>query len=333
MPIKIVREDITRVLCDAIVNPTDSEYSGAGGVDCRVHEVAGVGLAKECSRLAPLEVGHAKLTKAYALPCKYVIHTFGPIWNGGGFGEEELLISCYNNCLSLAKSKKCDSIAIPLISSGTFGYPKDRVLKLALNVLGNFIIENEMMIYLVVYDKNSYELSKRLFTDITSFIDDNYVSNAGYSYEYKSSALQTERTRLKRERIDKDLSVGKEVTLDSMLDNMDKSFAETLFFYIDKKGISDVECYKRANVDKKTFSKIKCNKNYRPSKATAVSFAIALHLNLEETRHLLSTAGMCLSRSNIFDVIIEYFITTGDYETIYDVNETLYAFDQVTLGV
>ena len=122
-------------------------------------------------------------------------------------------------------------------------------------------------------------------------------------------------------------------SLDAMLDEMDAGFSETLLKLIDRTGKKDSEIYKKANVDKKIFSKIKCNKDYRPSKATAVSFAIALRLSLEETERLLRTVGMRLSRSNKFDVIIEYFLVTGNYKTIYDVNETLFRFDQILLGV
>ena len=138
--------------------------------------------------------------------------------------------------------------------------------------------------------------------------------------------------RMPRGRMERRDGLLRSDTLDDMLANMDKSFADTLFNYIDRVGITDVEAYKRANVDKKTFSKIKCNPDYRPSKITAVSFAIGLRLNLDETKHLLSTAGMCLSRSSKFDVIIEYFIRSGNYETIFDVNEVLYQFDQSLLG-
>ncbi len=256
-------------------------------------------------------------------------------------GESVLLKSCYLECLRLAVDNGCESVAFPLISSGLNGYPKDRVLKDAVAVIGNFLDEYEILVYLVIYDKSAYSVSPALLEEIRGFI---LVELESEPTEEMPFAFDEELTLARvigrrRQRGEK-LSAAqpavfsaKAASLDDMLKQMDRGFAETLFSYIDKREITDVEAYKRSNVDKKTFSKIKCNKNYRPSKITAVSFAIGLHLSLEETRHLLSTAGMCLSRSSVFDVIIEYFVTTGNYETIFDVNEVLYQFDQALLGV
>ncbi len=347
MPLKIIRQDITKIKCDAIVNPTDLHYSHGGGVDAQVHEAAGIELYHACVEQGTLSVGNAVVTSAFSLPCKYVIHTVGPVWKNGHYGEEDALRSCYSTCLDLALKNKCKSVAFPLIASGTFGFPKDRVLKIAMDVIGDFLFENEMLIYIVVFDKTAYSISEKLFSDITSFIDDAYSEWNAPMYDSLREERNFSRYRRKvvsesnadademnatRPQMRESASiVGK--SLDDMLKELDKGFADTLFHYIDEKGISDVECYKRANVDKKTFSKIKCNKNYKPSKVTAVSFAIALRLNIDETNHLLNTVGMSLSRSSKFDVIIEYFITTGNYKDIFDVNETLYQFDQVTLGV
>ncbi len=337
MPLKIIRQDITKIKCDAIVNPTDPYYSHGGGVDAALHEAAGTELYHACTAKGVLSVGHATVTPAFALPCKYVIHTVGPVWMGGRVGEEALLRSCYLECLDLALKNNCRSVAFPLIASGTFGFPKDRVLRIAMDVIGAFLFRNEMLVYLVVFDKTAYSISEKLFSDITSLIDDTYSECHAPLFD----ALREERIfsqyckNVRSERMeDADESVPRvEKCLDDMFKEMDKGFAETLFHYIDEKGLTDVECYKRANVDKKTFSKIKCNQSYKPSKVTAVSFAIALRLNFEETNHLLNTVGMSLSRSNKFDIIISYFITTGNYKDIFDVNETLYQFDQVTLGV
>ncbi len=356
MPLKIIRQDITKIKCDAIVNPTNEYLTPGGGTDAAIHEAAGAKLLEACKKLGGLEVGEAKITTAFKLPCKYVIHTVGPIWRDGEHNEEALLEACYKNALSLADSKKCKSVAFPLISSGTYGYPKEQVLKVAMRVIGDFLFHNEMLVYIVVYDKKSYAISEKLFSDITSYIDDAYIAAptfVSFSMQASASCDAPVKERSKRKRVAQKLEFDDvmqscvmaqqtvsceemlwyEPSLEDMLRQMDKGFAETLFDYIDAKGMTDVECYKRANVDKKTFSKIKCNKNYKPSKVTAVSFAIALRLNLEETNHLLKTVGMSLSHSSKFDVIIEYFIKTGNYENIFDVNETLYQFDQVTLGV
>ena len=174
MPIKIIRQDITKIKCDAIVDPTDAHYSHGGGVDAAIHEAAGAELYHACAEQGNLEVGKAVITSAFALPCKYVIHTVGPWWRGGEHGEEVLLRSCYRESLKLGVENKCKSIAFPLIASGTFGFPKDKVLKIAVYEISNFLFENEMLVYIVVYDKTSYSISEKLFADIVDYIDDNY---------------------------------------------------------------------------------------------------------------------------------------------------------------
>lgn len=346
MPLKLIRQDITKMRCDAIVNPTDPHYSHGGGIDAMIHEAAGVELYHFCREKGLLQTGKAIISPGFALPCRYVIHTVGPIWQGRD-GEEELLRSCYREALSLALENKCKSVAFPLISSGAFGFPKDRVLKIAMDVLGDFLFEHEMLIYLVVFDKTAYSISEKLFCDVTEFIDDAYADCmpplydsmrerrvfCEYEKRVKAALCADECCEEIRQQIDVSCGDTPPKSLEEMLKQLDKGFAQTLFEYIDAKGMTDVECYKRANVDKKTFSKIRSNKNYKPSKVTAVSFAIALRLDLEQTNRLLNTVGMSLSRSSVFDVIIEYFITTGNYGSIFDVNETLYQFDQVTLGV
>lgn len=342
MPLKLIRQDITKIKCDAIVNPTNESLCPGGGTDAAIHNASGPRLLEACCELGGIEIGEAKITPAYALPCKYVIHTAGPIWHGGAQNEQGLLEACYTNALALAAQKKCKSIAFPLISSGSFGYPKELVLKVAMRIIGDYLLENEMLVYLVVYDKTAYTLSKKLFADVTAYIDDVYIDTRRMISEQRTATspkMNSVLNRMDTLEEPEDVVFACEMApcngadLEEMLHRLDKGFAETLFDYIDAKGLTDVECYKRANVDKKTFSKIKCNKNYKPSKVTAVSFAIGLRLNLEETNHLLNTVGMSLSHSSKFDVIIEYFIVSGNYKNIFDVNETLYHFDQVTLGV
>ena len=356
MPLKIIRADITKLFCDAIVNPTNEDLIPTGGTDAAIHDAAGQQLLEYCQSLGGCPVGQAKISPAFNLQYKYIIHTVGPWWKGGQKGERELLRSCYTECMKLAIEHNCQSVAFPLISSGLYGYPKDRVLSEATEIISEFLLENEMDVYIVVYDKDSFAISQSLFYEIEEYIDNNYID---FSFHKRKTPTAIDRDiacditaaspPAKRERPDREkssMSVGgsERIDLDAcfsceciipskLFEDMDKSFADTLFYYIDMKGLSDVEAYKRSNVSKKTFSKIKCTQNYNPSKITAVSFAIGLRLDIEQTRHLLRTAGICLSRSNKFDVIIEYFIKSGNYDSIFDVNEVLYQFDQVLLGV
>ena len=366
MPLKIINRDITKIECDVIVNPTDPYYSHGGGVDAAIHRAAGYRLFDACVNSGKLELGEIVVTDAFDLPCKYVIHTVGPVWINGLYRERVFLESCYKKSLERAFALDCQSIAFPLISAGTNGYPKDQVLKIAMNVIAEFLREHEMLVYMVVRDKSAYELTSNRFDSISAYLDAHWHSrplakrrressriDELTSEEYEEHWLQTMKCIPveRREQEEKAFHEARELvtTLEWMrestpyqslishddlgfaLDNMDKSFSEMLFYYIDMKGMSDVECYKRANVDRKTFSKIKCNADYRPSKVTAVSFAIALRLDMDETQNLLRTAGMTLSRSNKFDVIIGYFISVGIYD-INEINEALFKFDQLLLG-
>lgn len=359
MPLTIIRQDITKMRVDAIVNPTATDMLPSGGADASIHKAAGKELLASVKALAPLKVGTAVMTDAFGLPCRYIIHTAGPLWQGGGETEYELLRSCYRASLGLAERLCCETVAIPLISSGVNGFPKDKVLRIASEVIGEHLKDSEMTVFLVVYDKSAYSLSLDVYDGVMSYIDDRYVEENGLFDDWCFSSIDGEvgsapmrersshsesycrsdssdifRTVRRRRAPIEAVAECSELpdSFDDIFKNMDKGFADTLFQYIDKRGLTDVEAYKRSNVSKKTFSKIKCNKDYRPGKITAVSFAIGLHLSLEETVHLLSTAGMCLSRSSKFDLIIEYFVSTGRYETIFDVNEVLYQFDQVLLG-
>lgn len=339
MPLQIIRQDITKMRVDAIVNTTNEEMIGYSGVDLAVHIAAGAGLDDECRRLAPLGLGEAKLTGAYNLPCKFVIHTSGPIWNGGLLGESIVLRSCYVESLKLAVAHCCKSVAFPLISSGTYGYPKDQVLKFAVRTISEFLFEHELTVYLCVFDKQSYKFSQALFDDICEYIDDGYADlrDRGFLSDCEVQSLRQSHIVMcsdaltspfiEEEKSERAISES----LREYMKQMDKSFQEMLFDLIDTSGMSDVECYKRANVDKRTFSKIKSNKNYRPSKQTVIAFAISLKLDLDTAQALLATVGFTLSRSNVADKIIRYFIHNGIYD-IFEINEALFEFDQPLLG-
>ncbi len=340
MPIKIIRQDITKIKCDAIVNPTNPHYSHGGGVDAQIHEAAGEKLYCACMEHGPLSVGHAIITPAFDLPCRYVIHTVGPHWRGGAVGEEALLRSCYVELLKLAVEHKCKTVAIPLISSGSFGFPKDRVLRIAMDSIGAFLLNHEMSVSLVVYDKESTSISLKLFADVQMFIDDNYVSER----IFRRRAPRRSASRMLDEASDEDFLTCREIGMDAdasimpsasieeLLGQIDESFSEMLLRKIDESGMTDTECYKKANVDRKLFSKIRSNKDYRPSKNTVLAFAVALRLPLDETREMLAKAGFALSHSSKFDIIVEYFIVQGTYD-LFAINETLLAFDQKLLGM
>ena len=343
MPIQIVRNDITKIECDAIVNAANSSLLGGGGVDGAIHKAAGKGLLLECMKLGGCKVGQAKLTKAYKLPSKYVIHTVGPKWKGGQKGEKELLESCYRESLRIAIDNNCESVAFPLISSGVYGYPKDQALRVAVDVISSFLIEYDMLVYIVVFDKSAFQISEKLFSDIASYIDDKYVDT---HFEFNTTRRDTwgESTLLAETRIlpDEDfvgmsapcapsMAAPKAVSLEEAVNQIDESFSQMLLRKIDEKGLTDAECYKKANVDRKLFSKIRSDIHYRPSKPTAIAFAVALELSLEETKDMLMKAGFALSRSNKFDIIIEYFISNNNYN-VFEINEALFAFDQSLLG-
>ena len=342
MPLQIIRQDITKMRVDAIVNTTNEEMVGYSGVDLAIHTIAGAGLDAECAKLAPLGLGQAKLSGAYGLPCKYVIHTSGPVWRGGLVGESIILRSCYIESLKLAVKSGCRSIAFPLISSGVYGYPKDQVLKFAIQTITEFLFDHELTVYLCVFDKESYSFSQKLFSDIQEFINDEYVDEHDEDF-YEAfdgsideipmakciQAPMCADAMMPRKR-ETSSAAGK--SLREYMKQMDRSFQEMLFDLIDESGMTDVECYKKANVDKRTFSKIKSNKDYKPSKQTVIAFAISLQLDMDTTQELLATVGFTLSRSKVFDKIIRYFIHNGSYD-IFEINEALFEFDQQLLGV
>ena len=341
MPLEIVRNDITKMTVDAIVNAAKESLLGGGGVDGCIHRAAGPELLAECRTLSGCKTGDAKITKAYRLPCKYVIHTVGPVWNGGQYGEKEKLISCYRTSLALAKAHKCETVAFPLISSGIYGYPKDQALRVAMDTIGEFLMENDMTVYIVIFDRAAYQISGKLFADIAEYIDDHYVDEHTDSSRERLRWLnRLESKAMVCEDMAPDfmaapcapmaMSVASG-SLDDLLDELDAGFSETLLKLIDRTGKKDSEIYKKANVDRKLFSKIRNNPDYKPSKATAIAFAIALELDLDETKDFIAHAGFALSRSSKFDVIIEYFIKQKNYD-VFAINEALFAFDQSLLG-
>lgn len=336
MPLEIIRNDITKVRADVIVNAANPTLLGGGGVDGAIHRAAGPELLAECKTLGGCETGQAKITKGYRLPAKYIIHTVGPIWHGGNHQEEKLLRSCYKNSLALAKEYQVESIAFPLISSGSYGYPMEQAIQVAISEISSFLLQNDMLIYLVVYDKTSFVCNERLLSAIQQYIDDKYIEETIDLMESSGPivCLRDTMEELPEHFFAEEAPrvTGRKRSLDEVVNHMDETFSQMLLRLIKEKGMTEAETYKKANIDRKLFSKIRNDIHYQPSKPTAIAFAIALQLNLDETRDLLRRAGYALSHSCKFDLIIEYFIEEGNYN-IFEINEALFTFNETLLGI
>jgi O-acetyl-ADP-ribose deacetylase (regulator of RNase III) len=354
MPLQLVRNDITKMSVDVIVNTTNSHLQQEGGVCGAIFMAAGADqLQKACNEIGQCEVGEAVMTEGFNLPAKHIIHTLGPVWHGGNHREEELLGNCYRNSLDLAKNQGAESIAFPLISSGVFGYPKDLALRVAINAISAFVMEEDMMVYLVVYDNEAYALSEKLYNSVEKYIDDHYVEEHFASRDdHRTTNQHNSRYNVSEKNLDYISHYSQESNLYSessceapkmsesrkpkrklkdLLDQLDDSFSTMLLRLIDEKGLSDVQVYKKANIDRKLFSKIRSNMDYKPSKNTAIALAIAMELNLDETMDLIGRAGYTLSRSSHSDMVIQYFIDIGHYN-IFEINATLFEFEHTTLG-
>lgn len=408
MSFKIVRNDITKIKADAIVNTANPEPIYSAGTDSAVYIAAGAEkLLEERKKIGRIAEGDVAVTPAFDLDAKYIFHTVGPIWQGGDYGEKETVSRCYLNCLNKAKELELESIAFPLLATGTYGFPKADALLIATSVFSSFLAENELEITLVVFDNESFALSDKIFAGVDQFIDENYVdekTSEEYSYEHlvgaagamacaaagaagpaaepaeyiadecaeepaeirdEEEALELRRAR-RRELIERDRkerrglfglrnkattaecaappvaaedgdrnrSTAKAAaprSLEDVVKNVSETWQENLLRMITEKGYTDTEVYKRANVDRKLFSKIRSNKDYQPKKNTAVAFALALRLNLDETKDFLMRAGYAFSPSSKFDLIIEYSIDHGVYDLML-INCALFDHDQPLLG-
>ena len=344
MPFTIIRNDITKLRVDAIVNAANTSLQMGGGVCGAIFNAAGAErLQNACDSLAPIKTGEAVITQGFNLPAKYIIHAAGPVYRDGKQGEETLLRACYANSLELAVKYNCESIAFPLISSGIYGYPKADALRVATTVIRDYLSEHDIDVSLVVFDKAAFEISEELLGAVESYIDEHYVEERQVR---RRGLLDVEREALSdMEMLEASMPLpmmAKETLLESKLEtvgasledlvgNLDEPFSATLLRLIDTTGKKDSDVYNRANIDRRLFSKIRSNANYAPSKPTVLAFAVALELSLDQTEDLLERAGFALSHSRKFDVIVEYFIQSRKYD-IYEINEVLFSYDQPLLG-
>lgn len=355
MPFEIVRNDIVNMQVDVLVNTANPNPVIGSGVDSGIHKKAGHELLVARQKIGCINFGDAVITPAFDLDAKYVIHTVGPIWKDGNRGETQILSSCYRKSLVLAKEYGCESIAFPLIATGNYGFPKPLALQIAVREISTFLLENEMQIYLVVFGKEAFALSEKLFKSVSSYIDENYIRSKTID-EYGTESVYGSRLEarhirerlMQTNRIHEDIRPAEAlnecfampgsspIPMNSddwgqLLKDLDAGFSETLLKLIDRAGKKDSEIYKKANVDRKLFSKIRNNMDYKPSKATALAFAFALELDIDETKDFIGRAGFALSHSSKFDVIVEYFLVNRNYD-VFELNEVLFAFDQTLIG-
>lgn len=334
MPFTIIRQDITRMQVDAIVNAANTDLAMGGGVCGAIFKAAGAArLQAACSQLAPIKTGEAVITPGFDLPAKFVIHAAGPVYRHWSAGEnEQLLRSAYTESLRLAHRHHCESIAFPLISSGIYGYPKDEALQVATAAIRDFLVGHDMDVYLVIFDRVAFAVSEELLGAVESYIDENYAA----AHTARRRELLEAEYRAMSDAVKAPPFAGAAPTaaskgLDDLIGELDEPFNTALLRLIDTKGKTDAEVYKRANIDRKLFSKIRTGKGYVPRKRTILALAIALELTLPETDDLLERAGYALSHSQKFDVIVEYFIVSGKYD-IFEINEVLFRYDQPLLG-
>ena len=342
MPFTIVRQDITKMRVDAIVNAANTDLAMGGGVSEAIFKAAGAAaLQAACDKLAPIQTGEAVITPGFNLPAKYIIHAAGPVYQRQNVTlSERLLRSAYIESLRLATENSCKSIAFPLISSGIYGYPKEDALRVAVAAISDFLSRHDMDITLAVFDKSAFAISRDLLGAVESYIDEHYV--AIHENRRRGQLLDVERKALSEagapvQKSEKPCygdvlaSCRPPKRLGDLVGNLDEPFSHLLLRLIDRKGMTDVEVYKRANLDRKLFSKIRSNRGYMPSKRTAIALAVALRLSLSETEEFLRRAGYALSHAVKFDVIVEYFIVNGIYD-IFQINEVLFEYDQPLLG-
>ena len=392
MPFQIVRNDITKMHVDAIVNTANPMPVYGPGIDRAVYEAAGKDklLAKR-REIGAMDRGTSVITDGYHLPAKFIIHTVGTVWQGGTKGEEDIIRKCYRSVFKIAAANEITSLAIPLLSSGSYGFPKEIALRIALSEMETFLTNSDMDVYLVVFDEESFSLSSELYGDIEQYISDHYVEEKNQE-EYPDSYGRTERVhrrtefvpdrvvsavspvpgllradqdKKKKESIQRKESVKKrkeavkkskfieieledadfltsdrsfstlrldaDRSLEEIVKNLDQTFMELVFSFADEKGLTDVEVQKKANLDRKAFSKLKCGTTKNPSKSTALALAVALELDLDETKDLLSRAGLALSPCSRQDVIVRYFIEKEVYD-IYEINVALFAHGEQLLG-
>ena len=351
MPFLMIRNDITKVAADAIVNPANRNLLQGSGTSRAIYQAAGEQeLTAACEAIGLCDLGGAVCTPAFGLLAKYIFHAVCPAWHGGGFGEAEQLASAYHSALELAAEYHCESVAFPLLSSGNYGYPKEQAFRIAVDTITQYVMEHDLTVYLVLYDRGSLAVSRKLFTSVEEYIDDHYVAQNDESYgsgrrrreyvERWEDAALADREYPAQECAPPVFAAAPPPpaaapmaarSLEHLMDNLGESFTTRLLRLIDERGLKDSTVYKQSNISRQHFSKIQCNRDYNPKKKTVLAFAVGLHLSEDETIDLLKSAGYAFSDGSKRDWIVRYCLEHKIYN-INQVNTLLFEYDQEQLG-
>ena len=345
MPFLMIRNDITKVAADAIVNPANRNLLQGSGTSRAIYQAAGEQeLTAACEAIGYCEPGRAVCTPAFGLPAKYIFHAVCPAWQGGLFGEAEQLAGAYHSALELAAEYHCESVAFPLLSSGNYGYPKEQAFRIAVDTITQYVMEHDLTVYLVLYDRHSLAVSRKLFALVEEYIDDHYAAQNDESYQFdrrRRESVERRRWRLEEEAtpmLETAAAPPPPATtpmaarsLEHLMDNLGESFTTRLLRLIDERGLKDSTVYKQSNISRQHFSKIQCNRDYNPKKKTVLAFAVGLHLSEDETIDLLKSAGYAFSDGSKQDWIVRYCLEHKIYN-INQVNTLLFQWDQEQLG-
>ena len=340
MPFLMIRNDITKVAADAIVNPANRNLLQGSGTSRAIYQAAGEQeLTAACEAIGYCDLGKAVCTPAFRLPAKYIFHAVCPAWQGGLFGEAEQLAGAYHSALELAAEYQCESVAFPLLSSGNYGYPKEQAFRIAVDTITQYVMDHDLTVYLVLYDRHSLAVSRKLFTSVEEYIDDHYVAQNDESYEFDRWRRESAE---RRRRLEEEAAPMLEAaappaapmaarSLEHLMDNLGESFTTRLLRLLDERGLKDSTVYKQSNISRQHFSKIQCNRDYNPNKKTVLAFAVGLHLSEDETIDLLQSAGYAFSDGSKRDWIVRYCLEHKIYN-INQVNTLLFEYDQEQLG-
>lgn len=335
MPFIIVRDDLTKMRVDAVVNTTNIKLQpGDGGVSAAIFKAAGMdSLRAACEAIGGCALGSAVVTPGFGLSAGHIIHTPSMVWQGGHHGEEFILRSCYRSCLKAAAQASFESLAFPLIGAGAHGYPRELALSAATKEINSFLLayDGDMTVYLAVFDHRAFSLSRKLTDEVHEYIDDHYVdARPDRRYLHHEAELSRTMEAMKDMAPYSIMNLEDEAVSYSQMAPPplsetlpEPSFAQAMIHYIDSHNMTDPDVYKRANITKQNYCKIKMEKSH-PKKPTVLALCVAMRLDLQNTVELMALAGYAFSPAIRADLIVRYFIST-DVHDVMEINSVLFA--------